>query len=98
MNWSTHSYVHRPAFPGINLILVAELAGELGPIARYANAIAGRCGLSPPRSQSDQANRGRGHHDKRLTPNGPSLRPSLVDAFEQLLASCSCRRLTRDCI
>ena len=54
-------YVRLLALPGINVVLAAELAGELGPIHRYANsnAITGRAGLFPSRWQSDQTdNRG----------------------------------------
>lgn len=42
--------------PGINIVTVADLAGELGPIDCYlnANAITGRAGLMPSRYQSDQ--------------------------------------------
>src|SRR5712692_3616700 len=42
--------------PGINIVTVADLAGELGPIELYANpnAITGRAGLVPSRYQSDQ--------------------------------------------
>jgi len=41
---------------GINVVSAAELAGEMGPIAHYANAnaITGRAGLFPSRSQSDE--------------------------------------------
>ena len=44
------------AISGINAVSAAELAGEMGPITRYANAnaITGRCGLYPSRHQSDQ--------------------------------------------
>jgi len=44
------------AIPGINVVSVADLAGELGPLAFYlnANAITGRAGLMPSRYQSDQ--------------------------------------------
>jgi transposase len=56
-----HGVVHTPyvllmAIPGINIVSVADLAGELGPIALYlnANAITGRAGLMPSRYQSDQ--------------------------------------------
>ena len=40
---------------GINVVSAAELAGEMGPIEHYANsnAITGRAGLFPSRSQSD---------------------------------------------
>lgn len=61
-------YVRLLAIPGINVVLAAELAGELGPITRYANAnaITGRCGLYPSRSQSDQSD----------SDNGPIIRQS----------------------
>jgi transposase len=56
-----HHVVHTPyvlllAIPGINIVTVADLAGELGPIELYlnANAITGRAGLMPSRYQSDQ--------------------------------------------
>ena len=41
---------------GINVVSAAELAGEMGPIDHYANAnaITGRAGLFPSRSQSDE--------------------------------------------
>jgi len=50
-------YVRLLAIPGINVVLAADLAGELGPISRYANAnaITGRAGLFPSRRQSDQS-------------------------------------------
>ena len=43
------------AIPGINVVSAADLAGEMGPIEHYgnANAITGRAGLFPSRSQSD---------------------------------------------
>jgi transposase len=49
-------YLLLMAIPGINIVSVADLAGELGPIALYlhANAITGRAGLMPTRYQSDQ--------------------------------------------
>jgi len=49
-------YVLLLAIPGINIVTIADLAGELGPIALYlnANAITGRAGLMPSRYQSDQ--------------------------------------------
>ena len=48
-------YVLLMAIPGINVVSAAELAGEAGPIALYANpnAITGRAGLFPSRYQSD---------------------------------------------
>ena len=55
-------YVRLMAIPGINVVSAAELAGEMGPITRYANAnaITGRCGLYPSRYQSDQTDNDRG--------------------------------------
>ena len=52
--------------PGINIVTVADLAGEFGPIHFYrnANAITGRGGLVPSRYQSDQVD----------CPNGPLRR------------------------
>jgi transposase len=49
-------YVRLLAISGINVVLAAELAAEMGPITRYANAnaITGRSGLYPSRYQSDQ--------------------------------------------
>jgi hypothetical protein len=40
-------YIRLLAIPGINVVSAAELAGEMGPILRYANAnaITGRSGL-----------------------------------------------------
>ena len=48
-------YIRLLAIPGINVVSAAELAGEMGPITRYANAnaITGRSGLYPSRHQSD---------------------------------------------
>jgi transposase len=50
------------SIPGINVVSAAELAGEMGPIAHYANAraITGRAGLFPSRYQSDQVDRASG--------------------------------------
>jgi transposase len=44
------------AVPGINIVSIADLAGEMGPIHLYrdANAITGRASLMPARYQSDQ--------------------------------------------
>ena len=53
------SYVLLLSIPGINVVSAADLAGEMGPIAHYANhrAITGRAGLFPARRQSDQVDR-----------------------------------------
>jgi len=66
-----HLVVHTPyvllmVIPGINMVTVADLAGELGPISLYlnANAITGRAGLMPSRYQSDEVD----------YPNGPLRR------------------------
>jgi hypothetical protein len=55
-------YVRLMAIPGINVASVAELAAEMGPISRYANAnaVTGRAGLFPSRYQSDQTDNDRG--------------------------------------
>ena len=59
-------YVRLLAISGINVVSAAELAGEMGPMSRYANAnaITGRAGLYPSRHQSDQTD-----HD-----SGPIIR------------------------
>ncbi len=50
------------SFPGINVVSAADFAGEMGPIAHYANSrtITGRAGLRPCRYQSDQVDRAHG--------------------------------------
>jgi transposase len=55
-------YVLLLSFPGISVVLAAELAGEMGPIANYPNdgAITGRAGLYPSRYQSDKIDRSDG--------------------------------------
>jgi transposase len=55
-------YVRLMAIPGINVVSVADLAAEMGPISGYANAnaITGRAGLFPSRHQSDQTDNDRG--------------------------------------
>jgi transposase len=55
-------YVRLLAISGINVVSAAELAGEMGPIKRYANAnaITGRSGLYPSRHQSDQTDNASG--------------------------------------
>jgi hypothetical protein len=64
---SASRLVHTPyvlllSFPGINVVSAADFAGEMGPIAHYANAraITGRAGLRPSRYQSDQVDRANG--------------------------------------
>ena len=55
-------YVRLLAVPGISVVSAADFAGEMGPIANYANAnaITGRSGLFPSRYQSDQTDRADG--------------------------------------
>jgi transposase len=55
-------YVLLLAIPGITVVTVADLAGELGPLPLYraANALTGRAGLVPTRYQSDQVDRANG--------------------------------------
>jgi transposase len=50
------TYALSLAIPGVNLVTVADLAGEMGPIQFYADAgcITGRAGLVPSRYQSDR--------------------------------------------
>jgi transposase len=59
-------YVLLLAFPGINVVSAAELAGEMGPVAHYGNpnSVTGRAGLFPSRYQSDQVD----------LPDGPLVR------------------------
>lgn len=59
-------YILLLSIPGINVVLAAEFAGEMGPIRHYATArsIAGRAGLYPSRYQSDEVDR----------PDGPLVR------------------------
>ena len=59
--------VHTPyilllSFPGINVVSAADYAGEMGPMANYANhrCITGRAGLRPCRYQSDQVDHANG--------------------------------------
>ena len=65
-------YVRLMAIPGINVVLAADLAAEMGSISAYANAnaITGRAGLFPSRYQSDQTDNDRGalirHANRRL--------------------------------
>jgi hypothetical protein len=55
-------YILLLAIPGLNVVSVADLAGELGPMSNYATAnhITGRAGLMPSRYQSDRVDRADG--------------------------------------
>ena len=71
------------ALPGLNVVSAADLAGELGPIAHYANPnrITGRAGLAPSRYQSDQVDQ---HGPLRRRANR-RLRAALVQAADNLI-------------
>jgi transposase len=86
-----HLVVHTPyilllAIPGINLVTVADLAGELGPITFYlnANAITGRAGLMPSRYQSDQVDCANGPLRRR---GNRRLRAVLMQTADNLVQS-----------
>jgi transposase len=84
-----HRVVHTPyvlllAIPGINVVSVADLAGELGPLQLYlnANAITGRAGLMPSRYQSDQVDRANGPLRRR---GNRRLRAVLMQTADNLV-------------
>ena len=87
-----HLVVHTPyllllAIPGINIVTVADLAGELGPIQLYltSNAITGRAGLMPSRYQSDQVDHANGPLQRR---GNHRLRAVLMQTADNL-AQCN---------
>jgi transposase len=84
-------YVLLLAIPGINVVTVADLAGELGPIALYgnANAITGRAGLMPTRYQSDQVDAANGPLRRR---GNRRLRAVLMQTADNLV---QCNRYFR---
>jgi hypothetical protein len=55
-------YVLLLSCPGLNVVTIADIAAELGPISHYASAkaITGRAGLRPTRYQSGQVDRADG--------------------------------------
>ena len=77
-------YILLLALPGINVVSSAELAGELGPIAHYADAnrITGRAGLVPSRYQSDQVDHASGPLRRR---GHRRLRAALLQIADNLL-------------
>jgi transposase len=84
-HWVVHtSYVLLLAIPGINVVSVADLAGELGPIVLYvnANAITGRAGLMPTRYQSDQVDHANGPLRRR---GNRRLRAVLMQTADNLV-------------
>jgi transposase len=78
-------YVLLLGIPGLNVVSTAELAGEMGPIDRYANArtITGRAGLYPARYQSDQVDR---CHGQLVRSRNRSLRNAIMTIADSLLA------------
>ena len=80
-------YVLLLAIPGINIVTVADLAGELGPIEFYpgANNITGRAGLAPSRYQSDRVDHADGPLRRRAHRR---LRNVLMQTADNLL-SCN---------
>jgi len=86
-----HRVVHTPyvlllVIPGINIVTVADLAGELGPIPLYANAnaITGRAGLMPSRYQSDAVDCANGPLRRR---GNRRLRAALMQTADNLIQS-----------
>jgi transposase len=82
----TMPYAILLAIPGINIVTVADLAGELGPIAFYLNAnhITGRAGLVPSRYQSDQVDLSNGPLRRR---GNRRLRAVLMQTADNLVQS-----------
>ena len=80
-------YVLLLVIPGINIVTVADLAGELGPIEFYANAnaLTGRAGLMPSRYQSDQVDCANGPLRRR---GNRRLRAVLMQTADNL-AQCN---------
>jgi transposase len=70
--------------PGINIVTLADLAGELGPMQLYlnANAITGRAGLMPSRYQSDLVDRASGPLRRR---SNRRLRAVLMQTADNLV-------------
>jgi transposase len=81
-------YIRLLAIPGINVVSAAELAGEMGPITRYANAnaITGRCGLYPSRHQSDQTDNDRGPIIRQANRR---IRCALMRIADNLVCHCA---------
>jgi transposase len=79
-------YVLLMAFPGINVVSAAELAGEMGPIAHYgnSNAITGRAGLFPRRYQSDTVDLANGRLARRANRR---LRAALMRIADNLVVN-----------
>lgn len=80
-------YIRLLALPGINVVLAADLAGEMGPIDRYVdpNAITGRAGLFPSRSQSDQSD----NSGPIIRQSNRRIRSALMRIADSLACHCS---------
>ena len=78
-------YILMLVIPGLNVVSVADLAGELGPMSNYAHAnnITGRAGLMPSRYQSDKVDRADGPLPRRANRR---LRAVLMQAADNLVA------------
>ncbi len=78
-------YVRLLSICGINVVSAADYAGEMGPIARYANhrTITGRAGLRPARYQSDQVDRPDG---KLVRSANRRLRYAILQIADNLIA------------
>ena len=81
-------YVRLLAIPGINVVSTADLAGEMGPMWRYANAnaITGRAGLYPSRHQSDQTDNDNGPIIRQANRR---LRCALMRIADNLACHCA---------
>jgi transposase len=82
----TMTYAILLAIPGINIVTVADLAGELGPIELYLdpNNITGRAGLVPSRYQSDEVDLSSGTLRRR---GNRRLRAVLMQTADNLAQS-----------
>lgn len=84
-------YVLLLALPGINVVSAADFAGEMGPIAGYANpnAITGRAGLFPSRYQSDRVDHADGSSIRQANRR---LRTAPIQIADNLVACNRCFR------
>ena len=80
-------FVRLLALPGINVTLAADLGGEMGPMHRYLdpNAITGRAGLFPSRSQSDQTD----NSGSIIRQSNRRIRSALMRIADSLACHCA---------
>lgn len=80
-------YIRLLALPGINVTLAADLAGEMGPMHWYIdpNAITGRAGLYPSRSQSDQTD----NSGSIIRQSNRRIRSALMRIADSLACHCA---------